>query len=45
LLGDTETETLFEVIVAVVEPVIPEFEREVALTVTTLGLGAEDGAV
>jgi hypothetical protein len=45
LLGDTDTETLFEVIVTVVEPVIDELESEVAVTVTTLGLGAEDGAV
>ena len=45
LLGDTDTETLFEVMVTVVEPVIAEFESDVAVTVTTLGLGADDGAV
>ena len=44
-VGETPTETLFETIVTVVEPVIEVSDSETAVTVTVLGLGADDGAV
>jgi hypothetical protein len=45
-LGETVTTILFgATMVTTVEPVIDPFESEVALTVTTLGLGAVAGAV
>ena len=43
--GETPTETLPLAIVTAVDPVIEVFETEVAVTLTTLGLGVVAGAV
>lgn len=44
-VGEIPTETLFDTIVTVVDPVIPGLETEAAVTVTVLGLGTDDGAL